>query len=118
MNCECREKTGLDLAKCLAPPRGDYELDLELSDNLKLVITSNELIIKQIIIEDDLPFTRTIEKKVSEEFLNHVNLSVEKEKLPCLAAKALVEAAEHGSEEAELKMKRCREIVEELLYSC
>ena len=116
--CECEGLEGLELAKCLAPPRGDYELDIPITNNLSLIITSSGLILKQVVIDDDLPFARTVERRVPDEYLEHVNLKVKKEELPCLAAKALLQASSHGSEVSREKVKRCRRIIEEVSRNC
>ncbi len=118
MKCECTGLKGVKLAQCIAPPKGDYSLEIEITDKLTLLITPEGLFLKQTVIQDDLPFTRTITRPVKEEFLNHVNLRIEKIKLPCLAARALIEAGNHGSRIAKEKLERCKELVEEILNQC
>ena len=116
--CECEGLEGLELAKCLAPPRGDYELDIPITNNLSLIISSSGLILKQVIIDDNLPFARTVERRVPDEYLNHVNLKVKKEDLPCLAVKALVQASRHGSVVSRKKLERCKRIIEGVSRKC
>ena len=116
--CPCNHKDGIELAICIAPPPGDHDVEIEISSKQSIIINSEGMHVKQTVLEDALPFTRTIIRKVGPEFLERIIIKIPKDKLPCIAARALVDAAENGSEVAREKLNRCRELVDELARQC
>ncbi|MCE4600656.1 MAG: hypothetical protein F7C38_03735 [Desulfurococcales archaeon] len=118
MPCPCDNKDGIELAICIAPPPGDYDVEIEISPKYSIVVNSEGIHVKQTVLEDTLPFTRTVTRKVGPEFLERVIIKIPKDKLPCIAARALVDAAENGSEVAREKLNRCRKLVDELARQC
>lgn len=118
MTCPCIGKRGIDLAMCLAPPPGEHEVEVELSKNNSLVINSEGIFTRQIVLDDTLPFTRTLMKRVDPGFIHRVVLRVTEEDLVCMAAKSLIEASNRGSRVAREKYEMCRGLVEEILSGC
>ena len=117
MACECAGLRGLDLAVCLAPPEGEYEAAISISDNISIIINKKGIFIKRIITDDMLPFVRTVLRRVTrEETLRAYGVSLDR--VLCAAAKSLVEASRHGSTYAARKFGECRDLVLEVTSNC
>ncbi|MCE4626449.1 MAG: hypothetical protein F7B78_02220 [Desulfurococcales archaeon] len=118
MTCPCEGKEGIDLAVCISPPPGEHEIDIPISRNRSIIINNDGIFIRQVILEDTLPFTRTVTKQVDPEFLQRIAVRVDEKRLACQAAKSLVEAARGGSLVAGEKLDECRGLVEKMLAEC
>jgi len=118
MTCPCRGKEGLDLAVCLAPPPGDHEVSIEVGSNYSIVVNSDGVFTRRILIDDTLPFAKSIMKPVTPETLKHLPLHVDEAGITCMSIRALIEAAEAGSLYARRRLEECKDIVENIRRGC
>ncbi len=116
MSCECEGLSGLELAVCLAPPPGDYELSVELGLGRSLVVNSEGAFLRASSRDDFLPFMRTQEVRVDEQAVRALRVDVNR--LLCGVASALRGAADHGSVTAAEKLRRCSGLVGRIEASC
>ena len=115
--CRCRNKTGFDLLRCLAPPEGEYETYVKLSDSLAVVVNRSGVFIRRIVTDDTLPFVRTIDKRVSSpETLKAYGLSIDQ--LLCINLKNLEIAATHGSRTARIIINECFDFIDKIIIKC
>ncbi len=111
--CRCEGLDGLDLLLCSAPPEGEYETEYELSKNIKIIINKSGIFIKQVGIDDFLPFTRTVYKKVTrKETLAAYGLNSKDKlsRLVCLNIENLLSASEKGSLYARRLVSECESL--------
>ncbi len=118
MTCGCEGKRGVELAVCLAPPRGDHEVYIPITRNQGLVVNDEGVFTRTIIVDDTLPFARHLERRVDPGILERLAVRITPDTLACMAARALVEAASAGSLRAKRKLEECRGLVERLLEDC
>jgi len=115
-DCPCRGLAGLELASCLAPPPGDYEVVLEGLAGSVLVLNEEGVWLRRLVRDEWLPFLAAQERRAGEAAVRAVlglhGMSVES--LVCEAARALDRAARGGSLRAREKLAKCRGLVEEL----
>ena len=114
--CTCEGLEGLELAICIAPPEGEYEVSIPLSRDKNIVLNRKGLFLKQVVVDDSLPFAITLSRPLHEDSLARMGVSIER--LLCESARSLVDAASHGSVVAAEKLSACRDIVEKILSNC
>ena len=114
--CPCSRLKGIDLALCLAPPRGEYETSFRLQNNLLVVINRDGIFIRQNVIDDFLPFVTTVERRVRPEVLERYGISVER--VLCENVSNLVEAARKGSRVARKLVESCNELIKKIISNC
>ena len=114
--CPCSRLNGLDLALCLAPPRGEYETSFKIKNNLLIIINRDGIFIRQSAIDDFLPFVTTVERRVRPEVLERYGISVER--ILCENVSNLVEAARKGSRVARELVVSCNELIEKIINNC
>ena len=116
--CPCSGlRDPVELALCLAPPPGEYEVSLPAGPGTELVLDRERgLVLRASARDEFLPFLGTVERPASrvslEAALKRAGMSVEE--LPRLSARRLLEAAAGGSRAAARLAERCRELVEAL----
>ncbi len=116
MKCRCSGLQGLDLLVCLAPPKGEYETQVKLSENLSIVVNREGVYIRRVATDDFLPFINTIDREVRRlETLKAYNVSIER--LLCENIRNLHQAAEHGSEYARRLIEECGDMIKKILDS-
>ncbi len=114
--CRCSGLQGLDLALCLAPPRGEYETVFDLSRNTKLVVSKDGIFIRRIVADDFLPFINTIDKRATPQTLKAYGVRVED--ILCENVKQLVKASQMGSVYAKKLLEDCSDVVRKILEDC
>ena len=114
--CPCSGREGLDLALCLAPPRGEYETTFSLKNNLIIVVNRDGIFIRQSAIDDFLPFVTTIERRIEPGILERYGISIEQ--LLCTNVSNLVEAAGRGSRVARRLVESCNELIKKIIDKC
>lgn len=114
--CSCEDKSKIELVLCLAPPAGDYEVEMNLGSNRKLVVNSDGIFLRTYSLDDFLPFMQTRQIKINEKDLDLFKLSIKE--LICETIKALIDASNHGSIYAKEKVENCSELIKELLDYC
>jgi len=114
--CSCEEKSKIELILCLAPPAGEYEAQIDLGSNRKLIINSGGMFLRTYSIDDFLPFMQTRDIKIKEKDLDLFNISTKD--MLCSTINALIDASNHGSLYAKEKVNNCLELIEELKNYC
>jgi len=117
LKCPCEGLEGLDLAICLGPPRGDHEVTIEIG-NYTLVINNEGLFRRRVVVDETLPFAKSITTPISPQSLSTTPIPYSMEELVCMSVKALEEAAESGSIYARRRLESCKELVEEWKKKC
>ncbi len=118
--CPCTGKEELlDMITCLAPPEGEYETTIDLSNNLKLVINRKGIFLRRIVSDEFLPFVQTIDKKVERrETLKAYGINEERLiRILCENLANLQRAANKGSKYAEKLLTECEKIINEIRKS-
>jgi hypothetical protein len=115
--CPCEGLEGWDLAVCLAPPRGEYELEYPIGSGAKVVVSREGVFLRQLRPPEDLPFMETIERRVDPESVLAPR-RITAERVVCDAIRALRAAAESGSRLAAGLLEACRGLVEEVESGC
>ncbi len=110
--CVCEEADGFELVKCLAPPRGEYEVHVRVGSDTVGVVNEEGFFLRTVRAEETLPFLVTFERPVDPERVARAAGGLER--LLCMTVKALREAASHGSMKARRKLEACRGLVEGL----
>ena len=110
--CVCEEAEGFELVKCLAPPRGEYEVHVRVGSDTVGVVNEEGFFLRTVRAEETLPFLVTFERPVDPERIARAAGGLER--LLCMAVKGLREAASHGSVKARRKLEACRGLIEEL----
>ncbi len=117
--CPCREADGVEaLIACLAPPPGEYEVEIEVSKNRKIIINSDGVFLRTIVVDDTLPFAKTIDKQSDLGILDRIAVRIDKKSVLCNTVRMLEEAAESGSLAAREKLEACRDLVERIKGEC
>lgn len=114
-DCPCEEASGWSLAKCIAPPPGEYEVHLKTPSGATLVVNEEGFFLRRFSVEETLPFMTTHDRPVTPSSLDSL---ASLDEVLCETAKALREAASHGSLKAKRKIKSCRRIIEEIERGC
>ena len=115
MGCPCEGLTSIDLVKCLAPPPGEYEVEVKISESSRLVVNEEGFFIKRLQVDESLPFVKTPTTPVPPSRLASL-ASIDD--LLCRVVRALSEAASHGSLRAKSKLRECGGLVASLLSRC
>ena len=118
MACKCVGKGGIELAVCLGPPPGDYEVTIPIGENYTLVVNDEGVFTRRILTDETLPFTKTLMKPVNEETLKHLPIRASIDEILCLVVEALEEAARHGSRRAKRKLEECNILINDLKKRC
>ena len=121
MACPCDPGTPvLELALCLAPPPGDYELVLEGFAGASVAVNDEGVWIRSIARDEWLPYIEARDRPAStvalRQALRHNGL--DEEQLLCMSVRALLEAARHGSRRAAEKTRSCKRLIAEILRRC
>ena len=115
--CPCEGLEGEKLVRCLAPPRGEYEVHVDLPGGSVAVVNEEGFFIRSLHHEEALPFLQTVERRYPlKHILDRARLTVDD--LLCLTVRALEEAAAHGSLKAARKLGDCKELVEKIRKRC
>jgi len=112
MPCKCEGIDGIKLVLCLAPPAGDYEVSIDVGSNKKLIVNSEGIFLRSSAVDDFLPFLKTSQIKVSEKVLGMYRVSFDK--LICNVIDSLINASNHGSAYAKLKVESCKPLINNL----
>jgi hypothetical protein len=115
VKCPCDKKSDIELAICLAPPAGEYEVSHNIGSNKKLILNSDGIFIRSYSINDYLPFFQTTQLKIKDNDIKLFKISLNQ--LICKALEGLKEASEHGSTYAKEKIEKCKDIIDELTKS-
>lgn len=118
MTCDCDGKDGLELVICLSPPPGEHEIDIPISKNRSIIINKDGIFVRQLLIDETLPFAKTSVKPVDPGFIHRVPVKIDIKQLTCQAVESLVEASNRGSLVAWEKLEKCRSLVEKILGDC
>lgn len=118
MTCPCEGLKGVGLAVCISPPPGEHEVDIPISSNRSIVINDEGVFVRQVVLDDSLPFARTSTRRVDPGFLGRIAVGIDESSIVCRAAESLVEAYREGSLAAGRKLEACRGLVERLLSEC
>ena len=113
--CVCNQFEGWDKVLCLAPPPGEYEVHIKISNTTTLVINENGFFARMLSIEETLPFMVTHDRVVDSKYVEKY-LSVEE--ALCLVSRALLEAAKHGSYRAKKKLLACKDFINNVKSAC
>lgn len=117
--CPCGESDDVEsLIACLAPPPGEYEVEIEVSKNRKIIINSEGVFLRTIVVDDTLPFAKTIDKRSDLGILDRIAARIDKKRVLCDTVRMLEEAAESGSLAARGKLEACRDLVERIKGEC
>ena len=114
--CPCEGMEGWDLAVCLAPPRGEYELEYPAGPGTRIVINRDGIFLRQTRPPEALPFMETVERRVGLEALER--RGIEAARVVCDSISALRRAAASGSRYARSLLKACSSIVSLLSREC
>jgi len=117
LKCPCEGLKGLDLAVCLGPPQGDYEVTIEIG-NYSIIINNKGIFRRRIVVDDTLPFAKSITTPITSKAITNVPIPFSEDELVCMSIRALEEAAESGSIYARRRLDSCRVIVEEWKKKC
>ncbi|MCE4623864.1 MAG: hypothetical protein F7B11_03850 [Caldisphaeraceae archaeon] len=112
MPCKCEGIDGIKLVLCLAPPAGDYEVSIDVGSNKKLIVNSEGIFLRSSAVDDFLPFLKTSQIRVSEKVLGMYRISFDK--LICNVTDSLINASNHGSAYAKLKVESCKSLINNL----
>ncbi|MGC8572692.1 MAG: hypothetical protein C0172_01000 [Caldisphaera sp.] len=114
--CSCEEKSKMELISCLAPPAGEYEAQIDLGSNRKLIINSDGIFLRTYSLDDFLPFIQTRDLKIKERDLDLFKISMKD--MLCSTINALLDASNHSSIYAKEKVNNCAELIGELINYC
>ena len=115
--CRCINLEGGELVKCLAPPPGDHEVYISVSRDKSIVINSQVIGLRTIIVDETLPFINTYTRPISlEHALKLSGLTMDE--VICLAIESLKKAARSGSVTAWRRINECRSLIEGFEGKC
>lgn len=115
--CECTGLEGFERIKCMSPPPGEFEVDIDLGQGKHLIVNEEGFLLRQLVTDESLPFLLTSERPLPPERL--VALArISLEELECMVARSLEKAASSGSLKARRKMEACADIYRSLLGKC
>ncbi|MCE4613228.1 MAG: hypothetical protein F7C07_05285 [Desulfurococcales archaeon] len=116
-SCECANLEGFERIRCMSPPPGEFEVDIDLGQGKHLIVNEEGFLLRQLITDESLPFLLTSERPLPPERL--VALArISYEELECMVARNLEKAAKAGSIKAKRKLQACMEIHKSLLDKC
>jgi hypothetical protein len=117
LTCPCEGLRGLELLQCFAPPQGEYETSIKISDNMIIVINDKGIFIRRIVTDDFLPFITTIDRRITRiETLQAYRLDIKE--LLCYNLENLIEASKHGSSKAKQLLDNCWKLAEKIKSEC
>jgi len=117
VTCPCEGKNGLDLVLCLAPPEGEYETEIRVSDNMAIVANRRGLFVRRTVTDDFLPFIRTVMRRITRgDTLRAYGVSLER--ILCENIRGLRDASRHGSRIASRILEECEDIIREIDAAC
>ena len=106
----------IKLALCLAPPRGEYEVEIKMRSNTSIIINEDGAFLRTLVTDETLPFVKTYERPMS---LDAVSEKVgDPAVLLCKAVRMLMKAADSGSASAARKIKSCKDIIKGIEAKC
>jgi len=114
--CPCEGRSGWGLALCLAPPRGEYELEYPAGSGAVIAISRDGVFLRQIRAPETLPFMETVERPISEAELERRGITWLR--VACDSIKALRGAAGSGSRLARGLLEACSGVVGEVERLC
>ena len=115
--CKCRDLEGIELALCLAPPPGEYEVDIKVGRDKSVIINSEGVYLRQLITDETLPFINTIQRPLpAERALEIAGISIED--LTCKIVKQLNAASKSGSITSKKKIEECKNIISIIENKC
>ncbi len=106
----------LELALCLAPPRGEYEVEFKVGSNTSIIVNSEGFFLRTLVTDETLPFMKTYERPIDPG--SAVKKIGESAKVLCETVKMLKKAALHGSMTAARKVKSCSSLIDQLEATC
>ncbi|MCE4628089.1 MAG: hypothetical protein F7C34_02940 [Desulfurococcales archaeon] len=115
-NCPCEGMEKWDLALCLAPPRGEYELEYSVGPGTRLVVNRDGVFLRQTRPPEALPFMETIERRVGWDALEAKGIDAAR--VVCDSIRALERAAASGSRYARSLLEACSSIISLLSREC
>ncbi|MCE4606612.1 MAG: hypothetical protein F7B59_04675 [Desulfurococcales archaeon] len=115
--CDCANLDDWALIKCLAPPRGEYEVNVMLKNGRTLAINNEGFFLRTKRPESGLPFISTDDTPVSPVELESKGLLDYKEVL-CDTLNMLLKASTYGSSYARDKIGECKNLIKKLLEGC
>ncbi len=106
----------IELALCLAPPRGEYEVEIKMRSNTSIVINEDGIFLRTLVTDETLPFVKTYERPMG---LDAVADKVgDPAGLLCKTVRMLKKAADGGSTSAARKIKSCEDIIRDIEAKC
>ncbi|BEP16724.1 hypothetical protein PYJP_00760 [Pyrofollis japonicus] len=121
MTCSCKpSSSALELALCLAPPCGEYEVSLEGHAGTQIILCEDGVFIRSVARDEWLPFLETRDRPASRQaLLSALKLNnLDEQGLLCLVLRSLRLAANSGSLKAAKKLRDCRELIRRLEEAC
>jgi hypothetical protein len=121
LSCPCNGVEDLvELALCLAPPCGEYEVSLEGHVGAQIVLCEDGVFIRSVARDEWLPFLETRDRPASRQaLLSALRLNnLDGQGLLCLVVRSLRLAANSGSLKAAKKLRDCWELVQRLEEAC
>ncbi|MEB3860266.1 MAG: hypothetical protein LRS43_03555 [Desulfurococcales archaeon] len=115
--CECTGLEGFDRLRCMSPPPGEFEVDIDLGQGRHLIVNESGYLLRQLLADETLPFMSTSERPIEPERLLAL-AKISLEELECMVARSLEKAARAGSLRARRKIVKCKRVYEDLLGKC
>jgi hypothetical protein len=115
--CDCLGLDGWELVKCLAPPRGEYEVTIKLKTGRTLAINNEGFFLRMKRPDSGLPFISTDDKPVDPTELERKQL-VSLDDALCGTVNMLLKASTYGSGYSRKKVEDCRDLIKEILEHC
>ncbi|MCE4614623.1 MAG: hypothetical protein F7B60_03750 [Desulfurococcales archaeon] len=115
--CDCKGLEGWSLVKCLAPPRGEYEVIVKLKIGSVLAVNNEGFFLRVKRPEGGLPFISTDDTPVNPKELDAKGL-VSWDEVLCDTVNMLLKASTYGSSYAKKKIEDCKYIVKIILENC
>lgn len=106
----------IQLALCLAPPRGEYEVEIKMRSNTSIIVNEEGLFLRTLVTDETLPFVKTYERPIS---LDAVAEKIgDPASLLCETVRMLRKAADSGSASAARKIKSCQDTIRGIEAKC
>jgi len=115
--CECLDLSSWALVKCLAPPRGEYEVNITLKTGRTLAVNNEGFFLRTKRPDSGLPFISTDDTPVDPVELESKGFLDYSEVL-CDTVNMLLKASTYGSSYAKDKIEKCKNLVKRLLDEC
>ena len=115
--CRCRGLEGIDLALCLAPPPGEYEVDLKVGRDKSIIVNSEGVYLRQLVTDETLPFINTLQRPLPPRRAMEI-AGLTLENLYCIVVRQLKAASQAGSITARRKLGECFDVIKKIEEEC